>query len=63
MRRYFDADTVGLDYKGMVEDIEAAPEGSIIVLHGEQVPDQYVLFEAYMNACMHASCLRLRRVG
>jgi hypothetical protein len=34
--RYFDADTVGLDFKGMVEDLTAAPDGSIILLHGEQ---------------------------
>lgn len=32
--RYFDADTVGLDFKGMMEDITAAPDGSIILLHG-----------------------------
>jgi len=25
--RYFDAETVGLDFKGMVADLEAAPEG------------------------------------
>jgi hypothetical protein len=33
--RYFDADTVGLDFKGMVEDLTAAPDGSIVLLHGE----------------------------
>jgi len=32
--RYFDKKTVGLDFDGMVEDIKAAPDGSIIVLHG-----------------------------
>lgn len=32
--RYFDAETVGLDWKGMREDLEAAPEGSVVVLHG-----------------------------
>lgn len=32
--RYFDADTVGLDFKGMVEDLTAAPEGSVALLHG-----------------------------
>lgn len=31
---YFDPDTVGLDFEGMIRDIEAAPEGSIILLHG-----------------------------
>ncbi|KAG2500524.1 hypothetical protein HYH03_001301 [Edaphochlamys debaryana] len=32
--RYFDADTVGLDFKGMVEDLKAAPAGSVVLLHG-----------------------------
>ncbi len=32
--RYFDPETVGLDFEGMCSDLEAAPEGSIIVLHG-----------------------------
>ena len=32
--RYFDPETVGLDFDGMAEDLKAAPEGSIIVLHG-----------------------------
>ncbi len=36
--RYFDAKTVGLDFEGLMEDIRAAPEGSVIVLHGEQSP-------------------------
>lgn len=35
--RYFDPETVGLDYKGMMEDLEAAPNGSIVLLHGERV--------------------------
>eukprot|EP00210_Caulerpa_lentillifera_P006611 g6316.t1 len=32
--RYFDAKTTGLDFEGMCEDISAAPEGSVILLHG-----------------------------
>lgn len=32
--RYFDKKTVGLDFEGFIEDIKAAPEGSVIVLHG-----------------------------
>lgn len=31
---YFDAETIGLDFEGMIADLEAAPEGSIVVLHG-----------------------------
>ncbi|GAB4817943.1 hypothetical protein N2152v2_004989 [Parachlorella kessleri] len=32
--RYFDKKTVGLDLQGMLEDIQSAPEGSVILLHG-----------------------------
>ena len=32
--RYFKPETVGLDFEGMMEDIENAPEGSVILLHG-----------------------------
>ena len=28
--RYFNKDTVGLDFEGMKADIKAAPEGSIV---------------------------------
>lgn len=31
--RYFDKSTNGLDLKGMQEDLESAPDGSIILLH------------------------------
>ena len=31
---YFDAETVGLDFKGMAEDLRAAPNGSVVLLHG-----------------------------
>jgi aspartate aminotransferase len=32
--RYYDPTTVGLDFAGMVADLQAAPEGSIVILHG-----------------------------
>jgi len=32
--RYYDANTKSVDFKGMVEDLENAPEDSIILLHG-----------------------------
>jgi aspartate aminotransferase len=32
--RYFNPETVGLDFEGMMADIEAAPDGSVILLHG-----------------------------
>lgn len=31
---YFDPASIGLDFAGMKADLEAAPEGSIVVLHG-----------------------------
>ncbi|KAF2834629.1 mitochondrial aspartate aminotransferas-like protein [Patellaria atrata CBS 101060] len=31
--RYYNKDTIGLDFDGMVEDIKAMPKGSIILLH------------------------------
>ena len=31
--RYFEPTTKGLDYDGMVEDLKAAPDGSIVLLH------------------------------
>ena len=31
--RYYDKETVGLDFKGMLDDIKAAPEKSIVLLH------------------------------
>ena len=38
MYKYFDPKTVGLDFEGLMEDIRAAPEGSVIVLHGTPAP-------------------------
>lgn len=32
MCRYFDKETVGLDFEGMKKDIQAAPESSIVRL-------------------------------
>ncbi|KAJ5928550.1 aspartate aminotransferase [Penicillium verhagenii] len=31
--RYYNKDTIGLDFEGLIEDIKAAPNGSIILLH------------------------------
>jgi aspartate aminotransferase len=31
--RYYNKDTIGLDFEGMVADIKAAPQGSIFLLH------------------------------
>ena len=48
--RYFDADTCGLDLKGLVADLQAAPNGSIVLLHAcahnptgvDPTPEQWV---------------------
>lgn len=32
--RYYDAETKGFDFKGMIEDLEAAPDNAVVVLHG-----------------------------
>ena len=34
-QRYFDPESVGLDFVGMTADLEAAPDGSIVLLHGQ----------------------------
>ena len=31
--RYYNKETVGLDFEGLVEDLQSAPEGSIVLLH------------------------------
>ena len=31
--RYYNKDTIGLDFDGMITDLQAAPEGSIVLLH------------------------------
>lgn len=31
--RYYNKDTIGLDFDGMVDDLGAAPDGSIVLLH------------------------------
>ena len=31
--RYYNKDTIGLDFDGMIEDLKAAPKGSIVLLH------------------------------
>lgn len=35
--RYFDPKTVGLDFEGMIADLDSVPKGSVIVLHGKSV--------------------------
>lgn len=56
--RYFDPETVGLDFEGMCSDIESAPEGSIIVLHGKL--NLYLPKHTCPSVVAHGSILILR---
>lgn len=59
--RYFDPATVGLDFKGMMEDIKAAPKGSIILLHScahnptgiDPTPEQWTQIADLLLECGH----------
>jgi aspartate/tyrosine/aromatic aminotransferase len=31
--RYWNKDSRGLDFSGMIEDLRAAPEGAVVILH------------------------------
>lgn len=33
--RYFDPKSIGLDFQGMTDDLNSAPDGSVVVLHGQ----------------------------
>jgi hypothetical protein len=65
--RYFDADTVGLDFKGMADDLKAAPDGSIVLLHGEECSAAAVtassgimcLSQAAVDSSIACCCRRL----
>jgi len=56
--RYFDSATKGLDFEGMVADLEAAPEGSVVLLHAiahnptgvDPTPDQWAKLSALIAA-------------
>lgn len=54
--RYFDPATVGLDFEGLMEDLRAAPEGSVVVLHGDSS-----LTDPPVTVCMRESrcCMSL----
>lgn len=42
--KYYDAATIGLDLEGMIADINAAPEGSVFVLHGGEISFTFFFF-------------------
>ena len=63
MYRYFDPETVGLDFSGMIEDIKAAPSGSVILLHGcahnptgiDPTKEQWKLIADAIEECGHVA--------
>ena len=56
--RYFDPETVGLDFKGMVEDLEAAPDGSVVLLHGVHARLRWLRGGAAAFAPRCCACVR-----
>ncbi|KAI5290342.1 aspartate transaminase aat1 [Ascosphaera aggregata] len=59
--RYYNKDTIGLDFDGLVEDIRAAPTGSVIVLHAcahnptgiDPTPEQWKVVAEVMEVRKH----------
>ncbi|ROV87646.1 hypothetical protein VSDG_09656 [Cytospora chrysosperma] len=59
--RYYNKDTIGLDYDGMVADIKAAPKGSIFLLHAcahnptgvDPTPEQWKAIEVAIKEGGH----------
>lgn len=49
--RYFDPTEIGLDFAGMKEDLTAAPDGSVVVLHGTR-PSAPVSISAHARAVL-----------
>ena len=60
--RYYLPETRGLDAAGMLEDLSAANEGDVVLLHAcahnptgvWACPFPYVAFPLWSHACMHA---------
>lgn len=59
--RYYNKDTIGLDFDGMVADIKAAPKGSMFLLHAcahnptgvDPTPDQWKAIEVAIREGEH----------
>lgn len=51
--RYFDKATIGLDFEGMTADLEQAPDGSVVVLHGELSLQRFAFM--FKESVMHVS--------
>jgi aspartate aminotransferase len=61
--RYYNKDTIGLDFEGMIADIKAAPKGSLFLFHAcahnptgvDPTPEQWKEIEAAVKAQGHYS--------
>lgn len=61
--RYYNKDTIGLDFEGMLADIKAAPKGSIFLFHAcahnptgvDPTPEQWKEISAAVKAAGHYS--------
>jgi aspartate aminotransferase, chloroplastic len=55
--RYFDPESIGLDFEGLMEDLRKAPDGSVIVLHGVPrtvrllLSHPFLVFIAFIDSC------------
>mmetsp|Transcript_25339 Transcript_25339/g.58352 ORF Transcript_25339/g.58352 Transcript_25339/m.58352 type:complete len:423 (+) Transcript_25339:13-1281(+) len=69
--RYYDANTCGLDFKGMMDDIKAAPTGSVFLLHAcahnptgvDPTTEQWKEISALMKKCGHVPFLDMAYQG
>lgn len=59
--RYYNKDTIGLDFDGLIADINTAPKGSVFLLHAcahnptgvDPTPDQWKAIEAAVSQRQH----------
>ncbi|KAB5585641.1 pyridoxal phosphate-dependent transferase [Coniochaeta sp. 2T2.1] len=59
--RYYNKDTIGLDFEGLLQDVKAAPQGSIFLFHAcahnptgvDPTPEQWKEIEAAVKAQGH----------
>ena len=60
--RYFDKETVGLDFEGLMADLDAAPAGAVVLLHGcahnpTGVDPTKAQWEQIADLCQHKGLL------
>lgn len=55
--RYFDPETVGLDFAGMLDDLNNAPRGSVVILHGMTMTMPRILLMAQVVGLLVTMCI------